>query len=166
MIKQIFLYVFHFILHIFPSLLVQLSVCLHRQLFQLQCCLLSSEEEGETENMLQEFGIYSHITSLSNLILALLLAPASDRFLSVLQRNCSNCGNSFCSRCCSFKVLRSCMGATGKNDLLIWIDEIALEQHNVTSFSLFLGVVVSSSHYCFLLSSRSTERDRIRVCYL
>ncbi|XP_026215913.1 protrudin isoform X1 [Anabas testudineus] len=28
------------------------------------------------------------------------------------RRNCSNCGNSFCSRCCSFKVLRSCMGAT------------------------------------------------------
>uniref|UniRef100_A0A3B4YT26 Zinc finger, FYVE domain containing 27 n=1 Tax=Seriola lalandi dorsalis TaxID=1841481 RepID=A0A3B4YT26_SERLL len=26
------------------------------------------------------------------------------------RRNCSNCGNSFCSRCCSFKVLRSCMG--------------------------------------------------------
>ncbi|OWK07629.1 ZFYVE27, partial [Cervus elaphus hippelaphus] len=29
------------------------------------------------------------------------------------QRNCSNCGNSFCSRCCSFKVPRSSMGATG-----------------------------------------------------
>nr|XP_020451909.1 protrudin isoform X2 [Monopterus albus]XP_020451910.1 protrudin isoform X2 [Monopterus albus]XP_020451911.1 protrudin isoform X2 [Monopterus albus] len=28
------------------------------------------------------------------------------------RRNCSNCGNVFCSRCCSFKVLRSCMGAT------------------------------------------------------
>lgn len=28
------------------------------------------------------------------------------------RRNCSNCGNSFCSRCCSFKVLRSVMGAT------------------------------------------------------
>uniref|UniRef100_A0A672JBV8 Protrudin n=1 Tax=Salarias fasciatus TaxID=181472 RepID=A0A672JBV8_SALFA len=28
------------------------------------------------------------------------------------RRNCSNCGNSFCSRCCSFKVPRSCMGAT------------------------------------------------------
>ncbi|XP_015799303.1 protrudin isoform X1 [Nothobranchius furzeri] len=28
------------------------------------------------------------------------------------RRNCSNCGNSFCSRCCSFKVLRSYMGAT------------------------------------------------------
>ncbi|XP_051940959.1 protrudin isoform X3 [Hippocampus zosterae] len=28
------------------------------------------------------------------------------------RKNCSNCGNSFCSRCCSFKVLRSCMGAT------------------------------------------------------
>lgn len=28
------------------------------------------------------------------------------------RRNCSNCGNSFCSRCCSFKVLRSTMGAT------------------------------------------------------
>uniref|UniRef100_A0A3P9K9Q6 Protrudin n=2 Tax=Oryzias latipes TaxID=8090 RepID=A0A3P9K9Q6_ORYLA len=28
------------------------------------------------------------------------------------RRNCSNCGNSFCSRCCSFKVFRSCMGAT------------------------------------------------------
>ncbi|XP_034453289.1 protrudin isoform X1 [Hippoglossus hippoglossus] len=28
------------------------------------------------------------------------------------RRNCSNCGNSFCSRCCSFKVLRACMGAT------------------------------------------------------
>ncbi|KAJ8789362.1 hypothetical protein J1605_021889 [Eschrichtius robustus] len=31
---------------------------------------------------------------------------------SCLQRNCSNCGNSFCSRCCSFKVPRSSMGAT------------------------------------------------------
>ncbi|XP_034095226.1 protrudin isoform X1 [Gymnodraco acuticeps] len=30
------------------------------------------------------------------------------------RRSCSNCGNSFCSRCCSFKVLRSCMGATGE----------------------------------------------------
>lgn len=30
------------------------------------------------------------------------------------QRNCSNCGNSFCSRCCSFKVPRSSMGATGE----------------------------------------------------
>ncbi|XP_070326091.1 protrudin isoform X3 [Odocoileus virginianus] len=29
------------------------------------------------------------------------------------RRNCSNCGNSFCSRCCSFKVPRSSMGATG-----------------------------------------------------
>lgn len=28
------------------------------------------------------------------------------------RRNCSNCGNSFCSRCCSYKVLRSSMGAT------------------------------------------------------
>uniref|UniRef100_A0A8C3WLJ8 Protrudin n=1 Tax=Catagonus wagneri TaxID=51154 RepID=A0A8C3WLJ8_9CETA len=28
------------------------------------------------------------------------------------RRNCSNCGNSFCSRCCSFKVPRSSMGAT------------------------------------------------------
>ncbi|XP_075896003.1 protrudin isoform X1 [Nelusetta ayraudi] len=28
------------------------------------------------------------------------------------RRNCSNCGNSFCSRCCSYKVLRACMGAT------------------------------------------------------
>ncbi|KAM9314322.1 protrudin isoform 2-T2 [Pholidichthys leucotaenia] len=28
------------------------------------------------------------------------------------RRSCSNCGNSFCSRCCSYKVLRSCMGAT------------------------------------------------------
>uniref|UniRef100_A0A3Q4I511 Protrudin n=1 Tax=Neolamprologus brichardi TaxID=32507 RepID=A0A3Q4I511_NEOBR len=28
------------------------------------------------------------------------------------RRNCSNCGNSFCSRCCSFKVLKSVMGAT------------------------------------------------------
>ncbi|XP_008315501.1 protrudin isoform X2 [Cynoglossus semilaevis] len=28
------------------------------------------------------------------------------------RRNCSNCGNSFCARCCSFKVLRACMGAT------------------------------------------------------
>lgn len=33
---------------------------------------------------------------------------------SCLQRNCSNCGNSFCSRCCSFKVPRSSMGATGE----------------------------------------------------
>ncbi|XP_053548521.1 protrudin isoform X2 [Bombina bombina] len=28
------------------------------------------------------------------------------------RRSCSNCGNSFCSRCCSFKVLKSVMGAT------------------------------------------------------
>ncbi|XP_037660459.1 protrudin isoform X2 [Choloepus didactylus] len=28
------------------------------------------------------------------------------------RRSCSNCGNSFCSRCCSFKVPKSCMGAT------------------------------------------------------
>uniref|UniRef100_A0A4W2E1L4 Protrudin n=1 Tax=Bos indicus x Bos taurus TaxID=30522 RepID=A0A4W2E1L4_BOBOX len=28
------------------------------------------------------------------------------------RRNCSNCGNIFCSRCCSFKVPRSSMGAT------------------------------------------------------
>uniref|UniRef100_A0A096M2Y9 Protrudin n=1 Tax=Poecilia formosa TaxID=48698 RepID=A0A096M2Y9_POEFO len=28
------------------------------------------------------------------------------------RRNCSNCGNSFCSRCCSSKVPRSFMGAT------------------------------------------------------
>lgn len=31
-----------------------------------------------------------------------------------LQRNCSNCGNSFCSRCCSFKVPKAVMGATGE----------------------------------------------------
>nr|XP_023676363.1 protrudin isoform X2 [Paramormyrops kingsleyae] len=30
------------------------------------------------------------------------------------RRNCSSCGNSFCSRCCSFKVLKSTMGATGE----------------------------------------------------
>ncbi|XP_064924374.1 protrudin isoform X9 [Columba livia] len=29
-----------------------------------------------------------------------------------LVRNCSNCGNSFCSRCCSFKVPKAVMGAT------------------------------------------------------
>ncbi|XP_008104725.2 protrudin isoform X1 [Anolis carolinensis] len=28
------------------------------------------------------------------------------------RRSCSNCGNIFCSRCCSFKVPKSCMGAT------------------------------------------------------
>ncbi|XP_048407240.1 protrudin isoform X2 [Stegostoma tigrinum] len=28
------------------------------------------------------------------------------------RRNCSNCGNSYCSRCCSFKVPKSSMGAT------------------------------------------------------
>ncbi|XP_040294818.1 protrudin isoform X2 [Bufo bufo] len=28
------------------------------------------------------------------------------------RRSCSNCGNSFCSRCCSYKVLKSVMGAT------------------------------------------------------
>ncbi|XP_030635497.1 protrudin [Chanos chanos] len=28
------------------------------------------------------------------------------------RRSCSNCGNSFCSRCCSYKVFRSSMGAT------------------------------------------------------
>ncbi|XP_076151400.1 protrudin isoform X3 [Alosa pseudoharengus] len=28
------------------------------------------------------------------------------------RKNCSNCGNSFCSRCCSYKVLKSSMGAT------------------------------------------------------
>ncbi|XP_053162331.1 protrudin isoform X2 [Hemicordylus capensis] len=28
------------------------------------------------------------------------------------RRSCSNCGNSFCSRCCSFKVPKSYMGAT------------------------------------------------------
>lgn len=33
---------------------------------------------------------------------------------SRLQRSCSNCGNSFCSRCCSFKVPKSSMGATGE----------------------------------------------------
>lgn len=35
-------------------------------------------------------------------------------FGSCLQRSCSNCGNSFCSRCCSFKVPKSSMGATGE----------------------------------------------------
>ncbi|KAG8523585.1 Protrudin, partial [Galemys pyrenaicus] len=30
------------------------------------------------------------------------------------RRSCSNCGNSFCSRCCSFKVPKSFMGATGE----------------------------------------------------
>ncbi|XP_051883542.1 LOW QUALITY PROTEIN: protrudin [Pristis pectinata] len=28
------------------------------------------------------------------------------------RRNCSNCGNSYCSRCCSYKVPKSSMGAT------------------------------------------------------
>uniref|UniRef100_A0A8C5Q895 Protrudin n=1 Tax=Leptobrachium leishanense TaxID=445787 RepID=A0A8C5Q895_9ANUR len=28
------------------------------------------------------------------------------------RRSCSNCGNSFCSKCCSYKVLKSVMGAT------------------------------------------------------
>ncbi|XP_045546808.1 protrudin isoform X2 [Salmo salar] len=28
------------------------------------------------------------------------------------RRSCSNCGNSFCSRCCSYKVLKACMGVT------------------------------------------------------
>ncbi|XP_026506820.2 protrudin [Terrapene carolina triunguis] len=28
------------------------------------------------------------------------------------RRSCSNCGNSFCSRCCSYKVPKSSMGAT------------------------------------------------------
>uniref|UniRef100_A0A8C8B9L4 Protrudin n=1 Tax=Otus sunia TaxID=257818 RepID=A0A8C8B9L4_9STRI len=30
------------------------------------------------------------------------------------RRSCSNCGNSFCSRCCSFKVPKAVMGATGE----------------------------------------------------
>lgn len=35
--------------------------------------------------------------------------------LSSFQRNCSNCGVSLCSRCCSYKVFKSTMGATGEN---------------------------------------------------
>ncbi|TRY86105.1 hypothetical protein DNTS_030190 [Danionella cerebrum] len=40
--------------------------------------------------------------------------PSNATAFSVLKkrRNCSNCGVSFCSRCCSYKVLRSTMGAT------------------------------------------------------
>ncbi|MGH0123090.1 UNVERIFIED_CONTAM: hypothetical protein FKN15_049629 [Acipenser sinensis] len=34
------------------------------------------------------------------------------------RRSCSNCGNSFCSRCCSYKVLKSSMGATGNQDYI------------------------------------------------
>ncbi|KAM9232709.1 protrudin isoform 2-T2 [Leptosomus discolor] len=33
------------------------------------------------------------------------------------RRSCSNCGNSFCSRCCSFKVPKAVMGATGAHQV-------------------------------------------------
>ncbi|XP_040462399.1 protrudin isoform X2 [Falco naumanni] len=39
------------------------------------------------------------------LLPSLLPAPGAER-------SCSNCGNSFCSRCCSFKVPKAVMGAT------------------------------------------------------
>ncbi|XP_063120747.1 protrudin isoform X4 [Rattus norvegicus] len=41
------------------------------------------------------------------------------------RRSCSNCGNSFCSRCCSFKVPKSSMGATGEG-CREWVREAAL----------------------------------------
>uniref|UniRef100_A0A8I3SCL0 Zinc finger FYVE-type containing 27 n=1 Tax=Canis lupus familiaris TaxID=9615 RepID=A0A8I3SCL0_CANLF len=42
------------------------------------------------------------------------VGDTSDTDHGSLQRSCSNCGNSFCSRCCSFKVPKSSMGATGE----------------------------------------------------
>lgn len=42
------------------------------------------------------------------------VGDTSDTDHGFLQRSCSNCGNSFCSRCCSFKVPKSSMGATGE----------------------------------------------------
>ncbi|XP_073650206.1 protrudin isoform X2 [Tursiops truncatus] len=42
------------------------------------------------------------------------------------RRNCSNCGNSFCSRCCSFKVPRSSMGATVPTSVVLLVVRVPL----------------------------------------
>lgn len=112
----------------------RLSCCLFlRELYRLLGHLLSAEEEGKCRE--------GSLSGLSPAPPAYLPSPLMSQFLgwdlwvdrrgaegsrclgwgwphtdlgSCWQRSCSNCGNSFCSRCCSFKVPKSSMGATGE----------------------------------------------------
>lgn len=96
----------------------RLCPVLCRQLLELQRRVLGVEEKGENEKTKRVTGVWRGIylgsTSSSLLILPFIGASFNTSVSVCFQRNCSNCGNSFCSRCCSYKVLRACMGATGE----------------------------------------------------
>lgn len=101
-----------------------------RELYGLLGHLLSAEEEGKSPRgcpvppghllgptlVPDSLGGVSWGTGVgAGVCRCLGLGDTSDADLGFrLQRSCSNCGNSFCSRCCSFKVPKSSMGATGE----------------------------------------------------
>ncbi|XP_053518428.1 protrudin isoform X1 [Artibeus jamaicensis] len=75
------------------------------------------------------------------------------------RRSCSNCGNSFCSRCCSFKVPRSSMGATGDRAVLATPPRLPSaspafpEETTTLSFLLFvaLAILLTNKEECLFL---------------
>lgn len=91
--------------------------------------------------------------------------------LFLLQRNCSNCGNSFCSRCCSYKVLRSCMGATGERQGGVYLHvftKFAWLPYRVTAATYF--PVSLTPAFIFSLSllvsplAPEAQRETVFVC--
>lgn len=160
----------HITLYYFLSL--SLSLC--RELFQLFCSVLRVKEEGTSSSLRPRCNGNVDDVALMTVWL-----------LDVLQRSCSNCGMSLCSRCCSYKVFKSSMGATGQTTItyittaslpptafaLIYFIMAAITYQSadisssgVKTISRYLTLFLFFSLSLFLSPAPEAQRETVFVC--